>query len=155
MHHVTLRRRADGAVVRVAALLAVAAANAGCGPAPSGSTPAAAEPPRAPAFELMEARIDDIHAAIKGGTLTAAELVEAYLARVKAYNGTCVKEPNGMLGRIETIPNAGQINALATLNLRPASRAKWGFDDRKARSMTDSADSDPKMPDAYEVAAAL
>ena len=35
-----------------------------------------------------------------------------YLARIKAYNGTCVKEPEGILGRIETIPNAGQINAL-------------------------------------------
>jgi Asp-tRNA(Asn)/Glu-tRNA(Gln) amidotransferase A subunit family amidase len=103
----------------------------------------------------MEARIADIHTAIKGGTLTATELVEAYLGRIKAYNGTCVKEPNGMLGRIETIPNAGQINALATLNLRPAAREAWGFDARKARSLTDAADDDPAMPDALEAAAAL
>ena len=42
-----------------------------------------------------------------------------------------------------------------TLNLRPAARKKWGFDDRKARSMTDAVDNDPNMPDALEVAAAL
>jgi Asp-tRNA(Asn)/Glu-tRNA(Gln) amidotransferase A subunit family amidase len=59
------------------------------------------------------------------------------------------------LGPITTIPNAGQINALQTLNLRPATRAEWGFDDRKARSMTDGADTDPAMPDALEVAAEL
>src|SRR5205807_1159402 len=46
-------------------------------------------------------------------------------------------------------------NALITLNLRPAHRAAWGFDDRKARSMTDSVDDDLRMPDALEVAAAL
>ena len=40
-------------------------------------------------------------------------------------------------------PNAGQLNALQTLNLRPTARAHWGFDERKARSMTDAADDDP------------
>jgi len=40
-----------------------------------------------------------------------------------------------------------------TLNLRPAQRAARGFDARKARSMTDSVDADPDMPDALEVAA--
>ena len=108
-----------------------------------------------PEFDIMETRIADIHAAIKGGTLTTTQLVEQYLSRIKAYNGTCVKEPNGLLRRIETIPHAGQINALSTLNLRPAARKSWGFDDRKARSMTDSLDDDPAMPDALEVAAAL
>jgi amidase len=152
--HVTVRRRAGRAAAQAAALL-TAAIGAGCGPAPSGSAPAAAAPPPAPQFELMEARIDDIQTAIKGGTLTATQLVEAYLTRIKAYNGACVKEPNGMLGRIETIPNAGQINALATLNLRPAAREQWGFDARKARSLTDLTDDSPEMPDALEVAAAL
>src|SRR5262249_7201881 len=49
--------------------------------------------------------------------------------------------------------NAGQINALSTLNLRPATRAMWGFDARKARSMTNAADDAPGMPDALETAA--
>jgi amidase len=155
MHHDRAATTRRSAALRITALVAMAAVGASCGPSPSAPTSAAE--PAAPAgeFELMEARIADIHAAIKGGTLTTTELVEAYLARIKAYNGTCVKEPNGMLGRIETIPNAGQINALATLNLRPAAREQWGFDARKARSLTDSADSDPAMPDALEVAAAL
>ena len=81
--------------------------------------------------------------------------MKLYLARIKAYNGTCVEQPEGILGPIKTIPNAGQINALQTLNLRPAARAEWGFDERKARSMTDAADDDPAMPDALEVAADL
>ena len=53
-----------------------------------------------------------------------------------------------------TIPRAGQINALSTLNLRPAARERWGFDARKARSLTDRADAAADMPDALETAAA-
>lgn len=104
-------------------------------------------------FEVVEATIDDIQNAILAKQLTATELVNMYLARIKAYNGTCVKQPEGILGPITPIAHAGQINALMTLNLRPAARKQWGFDDRKARSMTDAADNDPKMPDALEVAA--
>ena len=65
-----------------------------------------------------------------------------------------MNEPQGILGPITTIPHAGQINALSTLNLRPAARKTWGFDDRKARSLTDRADGARNMPDALEVAAA-
>ena len=114
-------------------------------------------PPPAPSaptkFRLQEARISDIQTALMGKQLTTVGLVELYLARIKAYNGTCVAEPEGILGPIKTIKNAGQINALATLNLRPATLKKLGFDERKARSMTDKADADPKMPDALEIAA--
>ena len=77
-----------------------------------------------------------------------------YLARIKAYNGTCVKQPQGVLGPIETIPHAGQINALSTLNLRPATLKAMGFDAHHGRSMTDTVDSAANMPDALEVAAA-
>src|SRR5262249_40599573 len=87
--------------------------------------------------------------------LAVTDLVNAYVARIKAFNGTCVSQPQGILGPVSPIANAGQINALITLNLRPAARAKWGFDDRKARSMTDRLDNNPDMPDALEVAAAL
>jgi Asp-tRNA(Asn)/Glu-tRNA(Gln) amidotransferase A subunit family amidase len=106
-------------------------------------------------FEVVEATIADIHRAIKSKQLTATELVNMYLARIKTYNGVCVSQPEGILGPISPIPRAGNINALMTLNLRPAARRKWGFDDRKARSMTDPVDNDPNMPDALEVAAAL
>jgi amidase len=106
-------------------------------------------------FDIVEATISDIHNAIRAKQITATDLVAMYLARIKAYNGTCVKEPQGLLGPVSPIPHAGAINALMTLNLRPAARKKWGFDDRKARSMTDPTDSDPSMPDALEVAAEL
>lgn len=109
----------------------------------------------AQAFHLEEATIPAIQAAIRSRELTATELVELYLRRIKAYNGTCVEQPQGILGPIRTISRAGQINALSTLNLRPAARRAWGFDDRKARSMTDSVDADPSMPDALETAAEL
>ena len=110
---------------------------------------------RAPAanFHLEEATIGEIQAAILAKDITTEQLVNLYLARIKAYNGSCVKQPGGILGVVETIPHAGQLNALSTLNLRPAARKAWGFDDLKARSMTDAADNDPKMPDALETAA--
>ena len=105
-------------------------------------------------FHLQEAGIVDIQRAILAKQITSTGIVELYLKRIKAYNNACVNEPSGILGPITTIPHAGQINALSTLNLRPAARVKRGFNERKARSLTDSADSDPRMPDALEVAAA-
>jgi Asp-tRNA(Asn)/Glu-tRNA(Gln) amidotransferase A subunit family amidase len=105
-------------------------------------------------FKLEEATVAAIQAAIRSHQLSTVGVVNAYLARIMAYNGTCVKQPQGILGPIDTIANAGQINALSTLNLRPATRKAMGFDERKARSMTDSVDADPAMPDALEVAAA-
>ena len=104
---------------------------------------------------IEEATISQIQSLIQKRQLTTTELVTAYLERIKAYNGTCVNEPQGILGPISTIPNAGQLNALTTLNLRPAKRVAWGFGERKARSMTDPVDDDPGMPDALETAAAL
>jgi Asp-tRNA(Asn)/Glu-tRNA(Gln) amidotransferase A subunit family amidase len=120
-------------------------------------TEQAATPPAAPAseFHLEEATISQIQQAIVAGNITAVSLVHQYLARIKAYNGTCVAQPDGILGRVTPIANAGQINALSTLNLRPANRKAFGFDERKARSLTDPEDNDPAMPDALEVAAEL
>jgi Asp-tRNA(Asn)/Glu-tRNA(Gln) amidotransferase A subunit family amidase len=105
-------------------------------------------------FHLEEATIASIQSAIVSKQLTTEQLVKLYLNRIKAYNGTCVNQPEGLLGHVTTIKNAGQINALQTLNLRPETRKAMGFDDRKARTMTDAVDSDPAMPDALEVAAA-
>ena len=42
-------------------------------------------------FHLEEATIEDIHNAIKSGEITCKGLVQAYMARVKAYNGVCTK----------------------------------------------------------------
>ncbi len=109
---------------------------------------------RARSFDVHEATIEDIQRAIQGRRITTAGVVEQYLQRIKAYNGTCVNEPKGILGPVTTIPRAGQINALSTLNLRPAARERFGFDARKARSLTDRADASPDMPDALETATA-
>ncbi len=106
-------------------------------------------------FHLEEATIESIHRAILSKEITATELVKLYLERIKAYNGTSVHQPEGVLGLTTPIAKAGQLNALSTLNLRPATRKALGFDDRKARSMTDLVDNDPAMPDALEIAAEL
>lgn len=106
-------------------------------------------------FKLEEATIETIQGAYVSGELTSTQLVNLYLARIKAYHGQGVAEPNGKLGRIETIPHSGKINAIATLNLRPATLAAWGFPDHMSRSLTDSVDADPDMPDALETAAQL
>ena len=106
-------------------------------------------------FRVEEATIADIQTAIVHRDLTAVELVNLYLARIQAYNGPGVEEPEGILGPVTPIAHAKGINALGTLNLRPAARKAWGFDDRKARSMTDAVDADPAMPDAFETASRL
>src|SRR6059036_613128 len=106
-------------------------------------------------FRIEEATIEGIQSAILRGEVTSTRLVQLYLNRIKAYNGTCVNQPDGILGLgpITPIKNARQLNALMTLNLRPTKREALGFDRRKARSLTDPTDNDPAMPDALEVAA--
>ncbi len=133
----------------IAALFGAATILSGCAKQPATE---AAAPTK---FHLEEATIADIQNAIATKQITTKGLVELYLKRIKAYNGTCVNQPEGVLGAATTIKNAGQINALQTLNLRPETRKSWGFDDRKARSMTDAVDNDPNMPDALEIAEAL
>src|SRR3989440_2226863 len=107
------------------------------------SVPAAAQK-----FHLEEASIADIHRAMRARQLTATRLVNLYLKRIDTYNGRCVSgavDPatGYVLGDIEPIEHAGKLNALITLNLRGK------------RSKTDTADSDPNMPDALEQARAL
>src|SRR5438034_7696122 len=83
-------------------------------------------------FRIEEATIEDIQSSILRGELTSTRVVELYLNRIKAYNGTCVNQPDGVLGLgpITPIKNASQLNALMTLNLRPAKRQALGFDRR-------------------------
>jgi amidase len=98
-------------------------------------------------FHLEEATIADVHRAIRAKQVTATQLVQLYFKRIEAYNGVCVKGETDpatglMLGDLTPIENAGQLNAYMTLNIRGK------------RSKTDTADKDPKMPDALEVARA-
>ncbi len=115
---------------------------------------AAPATPAAARFSVVEARITDIQEAIQSGRITAEQVVRMYLARIKAYNRTCVRQPQGILGPVTPVANAGQINALSTLNLRPAARRALGFDERKTRTMSNSVDADLSMPDALETAVA-
>ena len=64
-------------------------------------------------FQIEEATIEDIQGAILRGELTSTRLVQLYLNRVKAYNGTCVNQPDGVLGLgpITPIKHAHQLNA--------------------------------------------
>src|SRR5262252_932010 len=102
-------------------------------------------------FHIEEATIEGIQSEILKGRLTSTQVVEMYLQRIKAYDGRCVNMPEGLLGPFTTIKHAGQINALITVNLRPANRAAYGIDAHKARSMTDALDNNPDMPDALEI----
>lgn len=45
----------------------------------------------AQAFKLEETSIEQIHASIRSGETTCQQVVEAYLARAKAYNGVCTR----------------------------------------------------------------
>ena len=49
-------------------------------------------------FHIEEATIDSIQAAILKGELTSTQVVQLYLKRIKAYDGPCVSQPEGILG---------------------------------------------------------
>src|SRR5215472_4604424 len=49
-----------------------------------GVTMPSAQPLSAPSFNVVEANIDDIHAAYRAGTLTVRQLVQMYLDRIAA-----------------------------------------------------------------------
>jgi amidase len=100
------------------------------------------------AFQVEEATIADVHRAILARQLTATQLVNAYLKRIEMYGGTCVRGAvdvaTGLqLIDIEPIEHAGKLNAIITVNVRGK------------RSKTDTADTDPSMPDALEIARML
>ncbi|HSE86379.1 MAG TPA: amidase family protein, partial [Candidatus Binatia bacterium] len=109
-------------------------------------------------FHLEEATIADVHRAFRAKQLTATRLVNLYLSRVKAYNGTCVEgavDPaTGLqLGDIAPIANAGQLNAFITLNLKEDKRIALGFPERLRRTHTGP--DDAKIPDALDRAREL
>lgn len=68
---------------------------------------------------LEEATISYVRESIRAGQITSTRLVELYLPPIKSHNGTCVNQPQGILGPITTIAHAGQINLVSTIDLRP------------------------------------
>ena len=171
-------------------------------------------------FQLEEATIGELHAAIQSGQITVVEVVQRYIARVRAYNGVSsllvtqdgatvpsatgtvrggqpLKFPTQTLkastflpdldkyqgtplefGRMEAtasdpsvqqqfgmiagIPDAGQVNALATLNIRGerSVTCKGGFDLHPSKGALPKGappvcDQFRQQPDALERAAEL
>lgn len=171
-------------------------------------------------FEVVEASIDDLHAAIRVGRTTLVDVVEQYIGRARVYNGVAsmlvtedglpVPEATGVVragaplkfptktipvsdvlpdlgkykgppleyGRMEAtaskpdvaqqfgmiagIPNAGQVNALSTLNIRgERSVTCWGEFDKHPSEGPLPAGAPPvcemfrQFPDALERAAEL
>jgi Asp-tRNA(Asn)/Glu-tRNA(Gln) amidotransferase A subunit family amidase len=70
----------------------------------------------APPFQIMETTIDQVHAAYKSGKLTARQLVQGYLDRIKAYD-----------------QQGPKINSIITLNLKALEEAD-GLDQQYKRS---------------------
>jgi amidase len=108
-------------------------------------------------FRIEEATIADVHRAYRAKQLTSAQLVNMYFQRIKAYNGTCVAgevDVRGfMTGDVKPIPNAGQLAAYTTLNLKEDKRKAMGFPERVKRTHTGP--DDEKMPDALDRAREL
>jgi Asp-tRNA(Asn)/Glu-tRNA(Gln) amidotransferase A subunit family amidase len=109
-------------------------------------------------FRVEEATIAGVHRAFRAKKLTATALVQLYLARIKAYNGICVDgevdAATGLqLGDITPIPNAGQLNAFITLNLKEEKRVALGFPEKLKRTHTGR--DDAKYPDALDRAREL
>jgi Asp-tRNA(Asn)/Glu-tRNA(Gln) amidotransferase A subunit family amidase len=76
-------------------------------------------------FKLLEATIGDVHRAIREGQITCQGLVQAYLNRARAYNGTCnelVTEANVA----NHLPNYAEYKAAvdATASLPPGDPRK-------------------------------
>jgi amidase len=61
-------------------------------------------------FEVVEATIDRVHAAFKSGQLTARQLVQAYLDRIRAYD-----------------QQGPKLNAIITLNPQALEDASFGY----------------------------
>ena len=76
-------------------------------------------------FHLEEATIEDIHDAIKSGEITCKGLVQAYFARIKAYNGVCTRL---VTAKGDSIPVAkGAIRVGAPLTFPTATVAASGL----------------------------
>jgi len=170
-------------------------------------------------FQLEEASIESIQSAIRSGATTCQKVVEGYIARAHAYNGTCAKlvtadganvktvagttragaplkfptetlaiskllpdfdkykGPSPDLGRMEPtmsdptvyqqygmvvgVPNAGQVNALDTINIRGerSVTCKGKFDAKPGTPLPKDAPPEcekfRQQPDAVEYAAEL
>lgn len=64
-------------------------------------------------FEIVEASISSLHRALASGQVTCQQVVQRYIDRAKAYNGTCTKLVT--LDGADITPGLGQIRAGAAV----------------------------------------
>lgn len=209
------RRHGAGMLCLVA--LTLASASLGSAARAGAATPPATTKDNR--FHLEEATIDDIHRGIRRNQITCRGLVQAYIARIKAYNGVCTQlvTPTGaavpaatgyvragsaikfptesfpaaamlpnldqyqgipldfgvmspsasdpsvlqQVGLITGIPDAGQVNALETINIRGerSVTCKGAFDAPPGTALPPGApavcEEFRRLPDALERAAEL
>ena len=96
-----------------------------CFLAVASSTSTASNKAQAQSFEIVEAKISDIQAAIIERRVTSTDVVKLYLERFRAYNGRCVNEPNGVLGPVTPFPGVRSLNAL--IDDQPAASCAAGL----------------------------
>ena len=70
-------------------------------------------------FRLHEVTIDGIHAGIQSGATTCKGVVEAYVARARAYNGTCTMPVTADGGAVPKVKGAVRAGAPVTFS-RPS-----------------------------------
>ena len=110
---------------------AIVIAIAYAGPAPAQTT-------SSPAFQVVEATIDDIHMAFRSGRLTARQLVQSYLDRINAYdkqgptiNSVITLNPDALAeaGADVAVTGLGEANArkVAEEIARTSGRAGFGY----------------------------
>ena len=66
---------------------------------------------QAPRFPIMETTVDDIHAAYKAGSLTARQLVEAYIDRIKTYDAQGPKINSVITINSQAVADADKLDA--------------------------------------------
>ena len=81
-------------------------------------------------FRLLEATIPDVHRAIREGQITCRALVQAYINRANAYNGTC--------------------NRLVTEDMAPDYLPNYSEYQAAVRATADLRDGDPKKTPPIE-----
>jgi amidase len=65
-------------------------------------------------FQLQEASIESIHSAIQSGATTCKQVIEAYVARAKAYNGTCTMPVTADGGKVPEVFGAVRAGSRVT-----------------------------------------
>ena len=104
----------------------------------------AAEP-----FQLEEASIESIQAAIRSGATTCQQVVEGYIARARAYNGTCSKLVTADGAKVKDVPGTMRAGAPLKFPTDTLAISKLVPDFDKYKGLTpDFGRMEPTMSDA-------